>query len=211
MGGGVILDDVELLHERMTEVLVGICTEDFSELHDLVALLGQLGVRFIIAGPDETVNTMVDCLILDERVGSPCFAVEPASVVPLDPDPLLTVDRALASSWGLSDAKVLTVGIDPGSRPGVAYLLDGRLVAVIRTSSVQALIGNVIKRRRAFRAKRTVVKVGNGDPVTRDEIITSLRRVRLKPVVVDERNTTRSKRHRDEMAAIQIARSEGYH
>jgi hypothetical protein len=202
------LDDVEELLKRKASVLIGICTEDFSMLHDLVSVLNAEGVRYLITGPGEVVSAHLDCLVMDKGTECPILPSGAGSTVPMDPDPVVTTDRALASCWGLDRPLVLTIGIDPGSRPGVAYILDGRLVAVHRASSARNLLGNVLKRERSFRARRTIVKVGNGDPSSRDLIISSLRVANLLTIIVDERGTSRSKRHRDEMAAIHIARVE---
>ncbi len=202
------MDDVEELLKRKASVLIGICTEDFSMLHDLISVLSAEGVRYLITGPGEVVSAHLDCLVIDKDAVAPILVSGTSSFVTMDPDPVVTTDRALASCWGLSRPKVLIIGIDPGLRPGVAYLLDGRLVAVHRASSTRDLLGKVLKRQRGYGAERTMVKVGNGDPSSRDLILSSLRRAKLCTIVVDERGTSRSKRHRDEMAAIHIARVE---
>jgi hypothetical protein len=200
------LDDIEDLQERMASVLIGICTEDFSELLDLTSLLNAKGVRYLILGPGERVAAHLDCLIIHKGTGLPLLFGGPAPLVTMDRDPLVTIDRALAASWGLERASMLIIGVDPGSRPGVAYLLDGRLVAVHRSSSTEDLLQNVLARKRAYRTRRTLVKVGNGDPGSRDRIVKGLRGAKLQMTVVDERCTSLSKRRRDEMAAIRIAR-----
>ncbi len=202
------MDDVEELMKRKASVLIGICTEDFSMIHDLVSVLSSEGVRYLIIGPGEVVSARLDCLVIENGSESPILTSGASSIVTMDKDPVVTMDRALVSCWGLERPQVLTIGIDPGSRPGVAYLLDGRLVAVHRASSARDLIRNVLKRKRSFRAKDTIVKVGDGAPSSRDPIISALRRERLRTIVVDERGTSCTKRHRDEMAALHIARVE---
>lgn len=201
------MDDIEELQERMASVLLGICTEDFSRLLDLASTLNSGGVRYLIIGPGEKVKAHLDCLIIEKGLDMPHLSGLSVPTVPMGPDPLITMDMALAACWGLAKSRVLTIGVDPGLRPGIAYLLDGRLVAVHRSSSSEDLLRDVLRRKRSFMARRTLVKIGDGDPVSRDVIRVSLEGARLRTVLVDERGTTRSKRRRDEMAAIRIART----
>ena len=197
------------LRKEEKAALIGICTKDFSKLYEMVRILSDREVGHALLGPGEATEIELDCLIMDRDGAPPVFKYGIPPIVTLMKDTSDTVERALAAAFGALGPNLLTVGIDPGSRPGMAFLADGRLISIFRAKGPEDAIRTVLKRRRAYRAKDMLVRVGNGGPVCRDAILGKLSKKRVRVEIVDEHSTTLTCKFRDENAAIVIAQTEG--
>jgi len=190
--------------------IVGICTEDFSLVFDLVRLMNERGIGYVLLAPGEVVERRVDVAILDAP--SPRFAVQfPKRMRPLK-DPEMTMDRAVALAYGVFGPRNMVMGIDPGLRNGVAVLADGVTIGthvLLDPSAIPAMLRSALT---ALRPRTTTVRIGDGDPVRRDQIIGSLfdrfgSGICLE--MVDERSTSIEPRRTHEEAAARIARMKG--
>ena len=121
---------------------------------------------------------------------------------------LAAVRHALALG---GSADELIVGIDPGPRPGYAVLAAGLPIAEgnIETPEAVGRFGSLLRRR--FPGHPIRYRVGRGDPVARDRIVTALAPLHRPVELIDERGTTpKGKRHsRDAKAARAIAGGTG--
>lgn len=106
----------------------------------------------------------------------------------------------------------VTVGVDPGPRPGLAVVLDGkRCVAsgILDRPEEVAAVGLHI--RETFpRWGRMRFRVGNGDHVHQCRIVNALLPLGMPVEVVDERGTTpHGMRNNDPVSAMAIALTRG--
>jgi|YelNatPaOPRAMG01_1025707.scaffolds.fasta_scaffold14806_2 hypothetical protein len=104
----------------------------------------------------------------------------------------------------------LTIGIDPGSKTGVAVLVDDSFVdsAVVgRPEDVAQVIQEFL---RLYPSESVLVRIGNGDRTKRNRIFNSIWDMGLPIEIVDESNTTRISSQKDVDAAIEIALTSGY-
>lgn len=105
----------------------------------------------------------------------------------------------------------LTVGIDPGPRPGYAVISDGRPLVQGNLESPEAAAQFGATLRRRFPTRPLRFRVGRGDPTSRNRILASLVPLRRPIELVDERGTTPAgrRRARDAIAALAIAVTPG--
>ncbi|MEM2839071.1 MAG: hypothetical protein QW505_02810 [Thermoplasmata archaeon] len=104
----------------------------------------------------------------------------------------------------------LTIGIDPGSKTGVAVLIDDSFVdsAVIdRPEDVAPIIQEFSA---LYPSESILVRIGNGDRTKRNRIFNSIWDMGLPIEIVDESNTTKLSNQKDIDAAIEIALTSGY-
>lgn len=106
----------------------------------------------------------------------------------------------------------VTIGIDPGPRPGFAVVVDDeKCIAsgVVSRPEEVAALGRSIRER--FPHWRTLkFRVGNGDHVHQARIVNSLLPLGLPVEVVDEHGTTpHGMRNNDEISAVFIAMTGG--
>jgi len=124
-----------------------------------------------------------------------------------------TIAEALRMLHSPGPFRTCVVGVDPGERPGVAVLADGRVVRLVHARSPEAvaeIVRGVIQR---VPAERFVVRVGNGAPTFRDRILQTLGGLDATLELVDETRTTPPDYHgpaeRDTGAATNIALTPG--
>jgi hypothetical protein len=189
---------------------VGLATLDPVLYQELASELRERHLPTLSLLPDERIPAEVAVVLMSpqeaERIPHP-------KVVPVTPD----TDRA--SLWALVEQALhpgdpnsdVVLGLDPGPRPGYAVLSGDRCLAEGNLESPEAAqtLANHVRRR--FHARRLRIRVGNGDRLSRDRILTALAPLHTMVEVVDEQGTTPRgrRRPRDAIAARAIARGSG--
>lgn len=107
----------------------------------------------------------------------------------------LGVERAIQASKGHSSAINLIFGIDPGPRPGVAWLADGMLIGSIQLENIESLGKHIMDLSQIINHQNLIVKVGNGARLIRDRIINELILHGIETQVVSEHNTSSGTRN----------------
>lgn len=189
--------------------VVGVQTSDFAAYHDLVEALRERKVDFLTLAPGEVPPAHVNVVLTTAREAP---QVRHGTVVVLT-TPDRTVDAALRALHGAGPYRRCVVGVDPGERPGVAALADGRVVRLVHCASPEAVRDAVEDVLREIDADRFVVRVGNGAPILRDRILQTLGGIDALVEIVDERRSTPVGFHgnaeRDTAAATRIALTPG--
>jgi hypothetical protein len=122
----------------------------------------------------------------------------------------IAVERAIQSARGFDTAVELVFGIDPGPRPGLAWLADGMVVGSAQLEKIESLTKHIIALSTAVVHNRMCVKIGDGAPLIRDRIINELILHGIETLEVSEHKTSfgsRSKAHL--RAATRIALMSG--
>jgi hypothetical protein len=185
--------------------LIGVFTRDFRFFHRTREILKSKGIPFIGLSVEEEIPEDVGVLItstgevegVDFEPKVACETIDEA------------IGRALCLLAGKTELDWLTVGIDPGPKPGVAALGDEvMLESRIATSPehVAEIVNDLI---RIYAPKNSRVRIGHGDPLNRNRIINSLLDQDHLIEIVDEKGTTRKTGNPDLEAAKQIAAARG--
>lgn len=189
---------------------LGILTADFSVYYDLVQAFRERGISFESLVPGEPVPMHVGVVVTS------------AAEAPLIDHPQVVAhtigDETVAEATRLLHApgpfRTCVIGIDPGERPGVAVLADGRVLrlAQARTpEAVHAIVRSVVA---SLPAERFIVRIGNGAPTFRDRILQAIGGVDATLELVDERRSTPIEHvgpaERDTVAATNIALTPGF-
>ncbi len=123
------------------------------------------------------------------------------------------IEEAIRIANGLkSRFKELLIGIDPGLKPGIAFIGDGLVVRVARVYSPEEIKQEIKNFLKNYSADRIVFKVGNGGGVYRDRILKTLQEnFKYDIEIICEKSTTPSiskefnRATKDIIAAINIA------
>ena len=116
------------------------------------------------------------------------------------------VERALQLSKGLENAIQLVFGIDPGPRPGLAWLADGVLFGNLQLEKVEDVTTHIVNLSTSIPHKRMIVKIGNGAPLIRDRIINDCFQLDMNILEVIENKTSSGSRAKAHLhAATRIA------
>lgn len=202
---------------------LGVLTSDFALYHDLVHALRERGIPFESLAFDERPDPSVGAVLTSWRdaVNGRLPEGLPVVVVPIDRAGVQDIDAALVLAQraleGVEGYTEVIVGIDPGHRPGVALLADGRLLQatqVFRVADVAPLVANLFQQ---YPQERAVVRIGHQAPRERDAIVRDLWPLRedlgVRIEIVNETGSTpptgTTDRPSDVAAAIAIARIAG--
>tara|TARA_B110000438_G_scaffold245920_1_gene247220 strand:- start:2546 stop:3235 length:690 start_codon:yes stop_codon:yes gene_type:complete len=107
---------------------------------------------------------------------------------------------------GLSVIENISIGIDPGPRPGLAWLADGVLMGVAQLEGVDFVVDHVNSITAAAEFKNITLRIGDGAPLLRDRIINKCLENQWNIEEVDEAKTSRGLlRHNHSTSAVRIA------
>ncbi|RJU86181.1 MAG: hypothetical protein DWC02_04910 [Candidatus Poseidoniales archaeon] len=122
----------------------------------------------------------------------------------------IAVERAIQASRGLDNAVQLVFGIDPGPRPGLAWLADGVVVGSAQLESIDTVADHIVALSTAVEHLRMIAKVGDGAPLIRDRIINQLLQRDIETYQVSEHRTSSGSRSKAHIhAATRIALIKG--
>ena len=120
------------------------------------------------------------------------------------------------STWLLSrqlDAppKQLVVGVDPGPRPGFAFLADGVVLGKREMDAIDDAIDATVQLgQRRVKPMQVLVRIGHGSPVHRDRLVNRMLSMGYHVEIVNEHRTSSGQpRHAHGAAAIKIAMLSG--
>ena len=126
------------------------------------------------------------------------------------PDVTVAIERALHLSNTRETAQILSFGIDPGPRPGLAWLADGKPLGVEQMEGVDETVDRICRLVALIPHRRAVVRIGDGAPTVGTRLSNICLARGLDVERVDERRTSvGTPRHQHHHSAARIARMAG--
>lgn len=188
---------------------LGVLTGDFSVYYDLVQTLRARGIPFSSLTAGEAIPFHVGVIVT--TAGELAAIDHPHVVAFTTPDE--TVAEALRILHSPGPFRTCVIGVDPGERPGIAVLADGRILRLVHAPRPEAVFSAVQQVVESVPAERFVLRIGNGAPTFRDRILQSLGGLPIELELVDEHRSTPVVYHgnaeRDTGAATNIALTPG--
>lgn len=184
--------------------VVAVVTEDFRFFYGAVRCLKEKGQPFISLGFADPLPLNVELVLTTEGERK---RLRGRKVIASD-DPVWAVKAALVLLKGGSFNRVV-VGVDPGPRPGIAVVGDGKVLLADTLLSSEEVAPATRDLLSLVNTNELLYRVGHGDPTNRDRIINTLWDVTRNIEMVDETSTTRHTGHPDADAAVAIAQSRG--
>ena len=180
---------------------IAVRTNDFRLSFHLMRELKRRNCNFVMLAGDEKWDGIL--LTSPEEVHD---GEIPATEETLE----ISVERAIQASKGLDHAVELVFGVDPGPRPGIAWLADGVVVGSAQLECIEGVCDHIIGLSSAVKHQRMCVKVGDGAPLIRDRIINQLILRGLVTIQVSEYKTSFGSRVKTHLrAATRIALMSG--
>jgi len=153
---------------------VALVTLDSRLASSLLAEASDRGVRVLHIAPGDEPPLSVKAIITKrtEKTGPSShhviFAEDYSS-------PRAILDRAVEVCAGKSEARHVTVSIDPGKRMGVAFLTDGVVVRTTTCFSNEELVESIDEFVRNHPQSELSFVIGSGAPSHREEMLRFLR------------------------------------
>tara|TARA_B100001093_G_scaffold101433_2_gene93613 strand:- start:60255 stop:60941 length:687 start_codon:yes stop_codon:yes gene_type:complete len=116
------------------------------------------------------------------------------------------VDEGVRLQRGIVDVIELCFGVDPGPRPGIAWLADGVVLGVSQLEFIEDVAQHIKTIAERIQCRSWRVRIGNGAPLIRDQIINDCLTNSMHVEQVNEAKTSRGLlRHNHVVSAIRIA------
>ncbi len=190
-----------------------VATDDGRAYYLIASRLRRARVSFRSVMPSEIRSEECD-MILTTRRETKMFNHGVMAIEDLDENPLIMKGQIMAKLGGVR--RELVIGIDPGSRIGLAVFYAGAELASQTFNSKVSLYKTIFDLVRRIPNSGSVVKIGNGSPELANKLAfdigESLADVAIE-IVNEERTSVRDTRYRrlpkDQSAAARIALRKG--
>jgi len=187
---------------------IAVRTSDFRLAYRLLLELKKRRIRCIQILPSDPVppnvaawmGTPSEVLISGDPVGIP---------VTLDAVQH-SVEQALHRIRYSGPIRSLIFGVDPGPRPGIAWVGDGLTLGKAQLEGVDDTVDSIMRISRAIEHELMIIRVGNGSKTIANRIInTCVVRGLSVEMVNEERTSIGVPRHAHSSAALRIAHLPG--
>ena len=186
---------------------VAVRTDDFRLAYRLLDRLRDSGIEHMQLDPEHPVPNRVDFWIASHaEVGG----TKDARGIGCAVEEIDSVISSILNRIAVGEkVQRICFGIDPGPRPGLSWIADGRPAGSIQMESVDATVDQVIAILNDFMPPESVVRIGNGSPTISSRIANVCLARGLSVQFVDETSTSIGSRHDHVSAASAICTKEG--
>jgi hypothetical protein len=194
--------------------IIKVATDNGNAFYEIVSRLKRTHLRFSILSMGQSTDPARDFVVTSKfEVASFPGAV---AIEDLSEDPVIMEGQLLSRLLDESKRSLL-IGIDPGSRIGVAIFYGGSELATLTSNSVERSVESLLMLVEHVPHSSLAVKIGGGEPKS-SQMLASMLRQELPPSIsieiVDESGTSAGKRGaigttRDQRAAARIALRKG--
>ena len=196
-------------------MIIKVATDDANAYYDIVSRLKRTHLRFTSVSSGQAMNPPKD-LVVTSKMEISSFGGDAVAIEDLSEDPLI-MEGQLLSRLLEESRRNLLIGIDPGSKIGLAIFYGGRELGTLTANSVEKSVESLVGLVKQVPHSSLSVKIGAGEPKASFRLA-SLMRERLPPSasveMVNESGTSAGKRGavgvtRDQRAAAMIAFRKG--
>lgn len=183
-------------------------TQDFRLAYRLIQRLRARGIDFEPVDHDYQITDPSDVWLATEEEVAACDDGRGVACIIEECDK--AIDKALHLLSKTQECRLLAFGIDPGPRPGLAWLSDGRPLGSQQMEDVDDTIDRICELVESVPHTLSVVRIGDGSPTIGARLANVCLARGLRVEMVDERKTSMGVgRHEHSAAALRIARIPG--
>ena len=187
---------------------VGVYTKDFSLYHDVIKGLKKRKVAYVSLSSFENIPRRIGVILTSQKE---LKEIPVSKKIPVDAYDSIdyAIDLAVQKLTGKELYSKISIGIDPGERPGIALVCDDILLQKMQVEDPQNVASEIKRFLKMYSSKDTCIRIGHGSTITRNRIINSLIPLEVPIEIVDETRTTPAQQKRrcvrDGEAAAAIA------
>ncbi len=187
---------------------LGVYTKDFSLYHDIIKGLRKRNAAYVSLASPENLPRRIGVILTSQKEYHRISLSKKVAADAYDSIDY-AIDLAMQKLTGKELYSKISIGIDPGDRPGIAVVCDDILLQKLQVDSPEKVVGVVKRFLQCYPSKETYIRIGHGSVINRNRIINSLIPLETPIEIVDETKTTpvQQKRRciRDSEAAAAIA------
>jgi hypothetical protein len=187
---------------------LGVYTKDFSLYHDIIKGLKKRNIPYVSLVSPVDIPRRIGVILTSQKELHRVAHSKKVAVDSVDSIEF-ALDLAVQKLTGKELYAKVSIGIDPGERPGVAIVCDDILIQKTQVESPEKVAGEVKRFLKCYPSKETSIRIGHGSVINRNRIINSLIPLEIPIEIVDETRTTPAQQKRrsirDSEAAAAIA------
>ncbi|MFW5903854.1 MAG: hypothetical protein ACOC89_01470 [Candidatus Saliniplasma sp.] len=167
--------------------IIAVATDNFEFYYDVVKELKQRDIPFVSISPTDPIPKNIAAILTTEKEAD---GIEFRKVIPVSDDIRKGIRQALSAISGKESFQQMIVGIDPGEKPGIALLGDGKIMETVYADTpeeVREVIDNYVD---AYEFQEMIIRIGHGDKTNRNRTINSLAGLCARIEIVNEEDTT---------------------
>ena len=186
---------------------VAVRTDDFRLAYRLLGRLRDSGIEHMQLDPQKPVPSRVDFWIASH---AEVVRTNDVRGIGCDVEEIDSVISSIMNRIAVGEkVQRICFGIDPGPRPGLSWIADGRPAGSMQMESVDATVDYVVAILNDFMPPESVVRIGNGSPTISSRIANVCLARGLAVQFVDETSTSIGSRYDHVSAAHRICSKEG--
>ncbi len=186
---------------------VAVRTDDFRLAYRLLGRLRDSGIEYMQLDPEKPVPSRVDFWIASH---AEVVRTNDVRGIGCDVEEIDSVISSIMNRIAVGEkVQRICFGIDPGPRPGLSWIADGRPAGSMQMESVDATVDYVVAILNDFMPPESVVRIGNGSPTISSRIANVCLARGLAVQFVDETSTSIGSRYDHVSAAHRICSKEG--
>ena len=186
---------------------VAVRTDDFRLAYRLLGRLRDSGIEHMQLDPGKPVPSRVDFWIASH---AEVVRTNDVRAIGCDVEEIDSVISSIMNRIAVGEkVQRICFGIDPGPRPGLSWIADGRPAGSMQMESVDATVDYVVAILNDFMPPESVVRIGNGSPTISSRIANVCLARGLAVQFVDETSTSIGSRYDHVSAAHRICSKEG--
>lgn len=188
---------------------LGIYTKDFSLYHDIIKVLKNRKLSYVSLTSLNNIPNKIGVILTSQKESQYIKSQKTINVDVYDSIDH-AIDLAMQKLTGKEIYSKISIGIDPGERPGIAIVGDDILIQKIQIDSPEKVVNKITHFLKIYPSKEAYIRIGHGSIIIRNRIINSLISLKIPIEIVDETRTTppqqkgRSERDREAAAAIAL-------
>ena len=188
---------------------LGVYTKDFSLYHDIIKELKKRNVAYVSLASSEDLPRRIGAILTSQKEFHRISLSKKVAADAYDSIEY-AIDLAVQKLTGKELYSKISIGIDPGERPGIAIVCDDILLQKNQVDSPEKVVAEVKRFLKCYPSKETYIRIGHGSVINRNRIINSLIPLEVPIEIVDETRTTpaqqkrRSIRNSEAAAAIAL-------
>jgi hypothetical protein len=187
---------------------LGVFTKDFSLYHDMIKELKKRKVPYVSLSSRENIPRRIGVILTSQKELKEVLLSKKVAADAYDSIEY-AIDLAMQKLTGKELYSKISIGIDPGERPGIALVCDDILLQKMQVEDPEAVACEIKRFLKMYSSKDTCIRIGHGSTIIRNRIINSLIPFEVPIEIVDETRTTPAQQKRrcvrDGEAAAAIA------